>query len=150
MIRSVWLAFWAELNVPSNYRADPYGGAANQAAHWALGIAAASAFCLVFGLIAGEMPPRFGVLALVAFGYAVAIEKIKQSWAGPDSVIDTAFVALGAALPMVALKETAFHPRIVLDLQEVEGLSVLAISAIAWLAYIAPRAVQKWRNAEGP
>ena len=149
MIRSVWLAFWAELNTPSNYAADPYGGFTNQASHWAVGIAAAAATCLLFGLLAGEMPPRWGVWLAVTLGYAVWIEKIKQEWAGPDSIVDTGFVALGAALPLASLKETAFRPRIALELHAEAGLAVLAGSAIALLAYVYPR-LKKWRNAEGP
>lgn len=102
MMRAVWLAFWGELNTPSAYQDDPYGALANQSGHLALGAFLAAALSLAYCGIFGEMPFRWPVWASVVTTYLVAVEWLKQGWSGADSVIDSAFVALGAAAARVS------------------------------------------------
>lgn len=145
MIRAVWLAFWGELNTPSAYQDDPYGALANQSGHLALGAFLAAALSLAYCGIFGEMPFRWPVWASVVTTYLVAVEWLKQGWSGADSVIDSAFVALGAAAPLVSLKEVAFIPRVVLEPQPREGLTLLAVIVVALAAHVYPRAVRRLR-----
>lgn len=145
MIRAVWLAFWGEINTPSAFRADPYGALTNQLGHVALGAFLASALSLIYCAAFGEMPFRWPVWAAVTMAYLVAVEWLQQGWSGPDSIIDGAFVSLGAAAPLAALKEVAFFPRVILEPQPKEGLTALACIVAALAVYVYPRAVRKWR-----
>lgn len=145
MIRAVWASFWGELNTPNAYRDDPYGALANQAGHLALGAFLASALSLAYCGLFGEMPFRWPVWASVTMTYLVAVEWFQQGWSGPDSVIDGGFVSLGAAAPLVSLKEVAFNPRVVLEPQVEEGLTLLCVIAVALVAHVYPRAVRRLR-----
>lgn len=146
MIRAVWLAFWGDLNTPSSFPSDPAGAATNQSAHMFWGLIAAIVSCMVWHAIFGEMPFRVATWAVLTLAYAVVIEKWQQSWSGPDSIIDTGFWSLGAAIPLFSLKEVSFRPKVVLELQERDTWIVLAVVAVAMMAYILPRAVRKWNG----
>lgn len=145
MIRAVWASFWGELNTPSNYRADPYGAAANQLAHWGGGVAAAGAFCLIWLLCFGQMPFRLMVLCIVTGAYFFLVELVRQRWQGADSITDTMFVSLGASFALFSLEEVAFIPELRLDARPEAGLSILGASLIIYAAHIYPRAVRKRR-----
>jgi hypothetical protein len=149
MIRAVWLAFWGELATPGAFRADPYGALTNQVGHIALGAFLASALSLAYCAWFGEMPFRWPIWAAITLGYLLTVEWFVQRWSGPDSVIDGGFVSLGAAAPLAALKEAAFHPKVVLEPQPVQGLVVLAVIVVALAAHVFPRAMQKWRDDQG-
>lgn len=146
MIRAVWSSFWGELNTPSSFYADPYGALTNASGHMLLGLCLSAGLALAYCAAFGEMPFRWAVWAAVTFGYLILIEWLKQDWQKADSIKDGGFVALGAAIPLLALKEVAFHPKVVLEPKPVEGLAVLAVSVIALAAYVYPRAVRKWTS----
>lgn len=145
MIRAAISAFWSELNTPGAFQNDPYGALTNQAGHLCLGASLVAAYSLIYCGIMGEMPYRLPTWALTTFGYLVAIEWTAQGWKGADSVVDGGFVSLGAAAPLVALKEVQFQPTVVLEPQIEQGLTLLALIAVALAAYVLPRAVGKWR-----
>lgn len=150
MIRAVWQSFWGELSAPSSFPADPYGALTNQAGHLALGFFLSSAAALIASTtacaFAGEMPFRLTIWAAVTVGYLVLVEWLQGGWSGADSVIDTAFVSLGAAFPLAALKEVSFQPRVILEARPMEGLSLMAVIVAALAAYVYPRAVRKMRG----
>jgi hypothetical protein len=148
VIRAALKAFWGELNTPAAFPNDPYGALTNQAGHLCLGACLVAAYCLIFCGIMGEMPYRLPTWALVTFGYLISVEWAGQGWQGPDSVFDGGFVSLGAAAPLVALKEVQFQPKVVLEPQVEEGLTMLALIATALAAYVLPRAIGKWREAK--
>lgn len=149
MIRAVWQSFWGDLNTPSAFRDDPAGAAANQAGHLAIGAFAAAFLSLAYCAIYGEMPFRIAVWLGVTWGYLVAVEWLTQGWKGGDSIIDGAFVSLGAAVPLASLKEVSFQPRVVLEPRPEQGLLILATIAVALAVYVYPRAVRKWRGSHG-
>jgi hypothetical protein len=138
-------AFWGELNTPAAFPNDPYGALTNQAGHLCLGACLVATYCLIFCGIMGEMPYRLPTWALVTFGYLITIEWVGQGWQGPDSVFDGGFVSLGAAAPLVALKEVQFQPKVVLEPQIEQGLTLLAVIAVALAAYVFPRLVGWYR-----
>jgi membrane-bound ClpP family serine protease len=145
-VNEVWRMFWGDLNTPSSFPTDPQGAFLNQLGHIAAGLVAAIVLCYAFLLGFGEMPYRWGVWFAIVAIYLVAIEWFTQGWNKADSVIDGAFVALGAAIPLAGLKEIAFHPKVVLEPRPIEGLAVLVISALALAAYVYPRAVRRWKE----
>ena len=149
MIREALSALWSDLSTPDAFPNDPYGALTNQAGHLCLGAALAATYCLIFCGIMGEMPYRLPTWALVTFGYLITIEWVGQGWQGPDSVIDGGFVSLGAAAPLVALKEVSFQPKVVLEPQVEQGLTLLALIAAALGAYVLPRYIghRRARNA---
>jgi hypothetical protein len=136
MIRPAARAFWGDLNDPSTYAADPYGAAVNQLGHIALGSAAVVAICAAWALIYGEMPYRWGTGIAVVVLYAFVVEFWIQKWFGSDSTVDTAFVAMGAAAPLVSLHEASFRP--------VNTLVWLACAVLALAVYIWPRAMRAY------
>lgn len=146
---AVWLAFWGELNTPSSYRADPYGALTNAASHILLGMFFVVLISLLYCLAAGEMPVRFYVWAVVTLGYLFVVERLLQEWNGPDSIVDAGFVGLGAAAPLVALKEVSFQPMVALEPKPLQGLVALAAIVVALAVYVLPRAVRKWRENQG-
>jgi hypothetical protein len=146
MIRAVWEAFWGQLSEPSSFRSDPYGALTNQAGHVAFGAFIAAAFCLIYGAWFGEMPYRWPTFGGVTLAYLLLVEWLQQGWSGPDSLIDGGFVSLGAAAPLVALKEVSAHPRIILEPQAEEGLAILGVIVVALSAYTYPRALRWWKE----
>jgi hypothetical protein len=145
----VWQSFWGELNTPNAFRADPYGALTNASGHVLLGLAASSFISLAYCALVGEMPVRGWVWLVVTFGYLWLIERVVQSWSGPDSIRDGAFVSLGSAVPLVALKEVSIQPIVVLEPQPLQGLVALAAVVVALAAYVFPRARRKWRETQG-
>jgi hypothetical protein len=146
MIRAILHAFWGELNTPSSFRADPYGALTNQAGHVAFGAFIAAAICLIYGAWFGEMPYRWPTWVCVTFAYLLLVEWRQQGWKGADSLIDGGFVSLGAAAPLVALKEVSAHPKVILEPQTDEGLAILGAIVVALSAYVYPRALRWWRE----
>lgn len=146
MIGTILRAFWGDLNTPSSFPNDPQGALTNQIGHLALGAFLAAFISLIYCAMAGEMPFRWAVWAGVSAAYLVMIEWLKQDWQKADSLIDGAFVSLGAAAPLAALKEVSFQPKVALEPQPEQGLAVLAVCLVALAAYVYPRAVRKWKE----
>lgn len=144
MIWAVWLSFWGDLNTPSSFPDDPEGGMKNQASHVLIGLILSAWVCVGWALVAGEMPYRLGVWCAVVSTY-FWFEMKRQEWQGADTLIDTGFVGLGAAVPLVSLKEVAFQPEIDLRLQLAGAILILIAIPVAVLAYGAPRMVRKYR-----
>lgn len=140
---SIWRAFWGDLNTPSTYYADPYGAAVNQISHMALGAVAVVAICAAWALIYGEMPYRWGAGVAVVVLYAAVIELGVQRWSGQDSTVDTAFVAMGAAAPLVSLHEVTFLPAIRLEFYAGNALTWLVCAVATLAVYVAPR-IRRW------
>lgn len=141
---SVWKAFWGELNTPDSFQDDPYGAVTNQSAHVLWGLWASVAICMGYLAIMGEMPDRIAVFLLIAFGYPILIEKFTQRWSGADSIVDTMFVSLGAAAPLVSLKEVAFKPNLDLRLQFEGTVAIMVAIPVLLLAHWWPRAARKY------
>ncbi len=143
---AVWRAFWGDLNTPSSFPDDPEGGLKNQASHILLGLYLSACLCIAYALIYGEMPHRVGVWFAVTITYFWLIELRRQQWQGADTLIDTGFVGLGAAVPLVSLKELAFHPEIDLRLQLTGAVVVFVAIPVALAAYGVPRIFRKYRT----
>lgn len=141
----IWRAFWGEMNTPGSYPADPYGAAANQLGHMALGAVAAAVLCMGWAAVTGEMPYRLVSGIALVLAYTVAIEWWRQGWQRADSIIDTLFVALGIAAPMASLREAAIDP-IRLDPDPPVFFWWLAVAATCFALYIYPRARRAYRK----
>ena len=135
----MWRAFWGELNRPETFARDPYGALTNQAGHVLLGGVAVCAVCASWALAFGEMPHRWPTGLILIALYAVMIEWWRQGWRRGDSILDTAFVALGVAGPLVTLVEVRFRPVIELQLQPWAFLLWLVCTVAALGVYVAPR-----------
>lgn len=146
MWRAIWLAYWGRVNEPSSYWADPEGASKNQLSHWAIGLWLSASSCMGYALIFGEMPSRLAVWCVLTLGYFRLIELMKQGWQGPDSVIDTMFFSLGAAVPLVPLNEVSFYPEIDLSLNEEAGLALMGTTLVLFIAHVAPRARRWYQN----
>lgn len=143
---SVWRAFWGDLNTPSSFPDDPEGGLKNQASHILIGFYLSACLCVIWALIAGEMPHRAAVWPAVTGTYFWFIEWRRQQWQGADTLIDTFFVGLGAAVPLVTLKEVAFRPDIDLRLQMAGAVVIFVAIPVALAAYAIPRVFRKYRR----
>jgi hypothetical protein len=141
---AVWRMFWGDLNTPDSFHDRPYEAGLNQIGHIALGAIAVCVACLAWSMFYAEMPYKAAVWLAVTGGYAVIIEAWRQGWAGADSVVDSAFFGMGAAIPLVALSEAAIRPEIKLVANEVEGLAAIATAFVALAVYVYPRARRKW------
>lgn len=141
---SIWRMFWGELNTPDSFYDKPYEGGMNQAIHILIGIALVCIICLGYALLTGEMPYKSLTWLTVTAGYAVLIESWRQKWMGEDSLVDTAFVSLGAIIPLVSLSEVSFQPNIKLVPNEIEGLVSICVAIVALAIYVYPRAKRKW------
>jgi hypothetical protein len=140
----VWRAFWGELNTPDNFKDRPYEAGLNQLGHIALGAVAVCVACLAWSMVVGEMPYKALAWLLVLGLYVVVIEWWRQDWQGADSVVDSAFFGIGAAIPLVALSETAIHPEVRLGVNAVEGLVSICAAGVSLAVYVYPRARRKW------
>lgn len=135
----IWAVFWGDVNTPSNFANDWYGGVTNQIGHVMLGLFAVCAICVAYAVAFGEMPWRgpvgMGIIAVYFFG----IELWRQKWQGADTIVDTCFVALGVIAPLVSLHEVAFSPAIKLQL-DIYGLAISMTAIVIGLAgYAYPR-----------
>lgn len=146
-VRALWLAFWGDLNTPSSFADDPEGGGKNQATHILIGFYLAAVVCIAWALAIGELPHRMAIWPAVTLTYFCVIELRRQQWQGADTLIDTGFVGLGAAVPLVSLKEIAFQPEIDMRLQLPGAVVVFVAIPLALLAYVAPRIFRKYRPA---
>ena len=145
-IFAVLASLWAEINHPSTYLADPYGAAVNQLGHVALGAFTVSAVCVIWQLVFGEMPYRVPTWLILTAGYAVLIEWAIQGWSRADSLIDTAFVALGFLIPLASFKEVGrYRDGVTLYLDAPVSGACLAITFVMLAMYVLPRAVRKYR-----
>jgi hypothetical protein len=145
VLRKALSAFWSELNTPGAFQNDPYGALTNQAGHICIGATLTATYALIFCGIVGEMPYWLPTWALITFGYLVAVEWTAQGWKGADSVFDGGFIGLGAAAPLVALKEVSFEPKVMLEPQIKEGLALLALIVVALAVYVLPRVIRWWQ-----
>ena len=139
-------SFWRELNDPSSFAADPIGGAGNQGTHVLIGGSIATAICVLWAYWYGEMPVRWTLWLAILVLYAVVIEWLVQGWNWWDSVQDTYFISVGAAAPLVSLKEVEYRPEIKLDFNELQCLAWLVVLVVSLTLYIYPRAAQKYRE----
>ena len=144
----MWRAFWGDLNRPETFARDPYGALTNQAGHVLLGGVAVCVVCAVGSLIHGEMPYRWPTGLILVALYACVIEWWRQGWQRGDSILDTAFVALGVAGPLVSLVEVRFRPAIELQLQPWTLVLWLVCTLAALAVYVAPRIKRSYGDRE--
>ena len=135
----MWRAFWGDLNQPATFARDPYGALTNQAGHVLLGGLVVCWLCALWAIAFGEMPYRWPTGLIVVALYAVVIEWWRQGWKPGDSILDAAFVALGAAGPLVSLREARFRPAIELEFYEWNFVLWLGGTVTALAIYVAPR-----------
>lgn len=99
---SVWRDFLAILRRPSSFERDAYGWATNQISHaMFIGFGGATLFAFVSYKAGGEWVDQRLTFAVVVAVYAALWEGAVQRWRGWDSLVDTAFVALGASAFLV-------------------------------------------------
>ena len=139
----VWRAFWGELNSPSDFSDQPYVGALNQIGHIAIGREAVTLICA--GLVFVGWPVNAWLVALfVATFYAVVIELIRQKWMGADTIVDTAFVALGATYAPLALQLTPSGRWVRTEEATMAVVCWIVIVVAALALYVYPRAKRKY------
>lgn len=137
--------FWAELNTPTEYLDDPYGGAVNQLGHIAGGAILSALFCLSFFQIAGEMPVRGAVISSFFFVYGGLIEWAVQRSRMIDGLQDTLFFMLGVCIVVLSFKEASISDDIVyLALEVGNAFATLGCSVLCLVLYIIPRARRKY------
>lgn len=139
MSGSVWQAFWGDLNRPETFASDPYGALTNQAGHVLLGGVAVCTVCVLWALLYSEMPYRWPTGLIVVGLYAALVEWWRQGWQRGDSLIDTAFVALGVAGPLVSLTEVRVRVNVEMQLQPWAFGLWLAGTVAALAVHVAPR-----------
>lgn len=109
-----WAQFWRELNTQDDFEDDPYTEGANQVTHWCGGALLACIVSVLWFQTFGEYPARSIVGALIIVPYGTVIEMRQRERPGAvrgkspistGSMIDTTFVALGAALPLLTFTE---------------------------------------------
>jgi hypothetical protein len=144
----VLVLFWTELNEPSRFADDPVGAAGNQGTHILIGGSAAVAVCVVWAYFYGEMPYRWPLWVAIVLLYAGFVEWFFQGWKRRDSVVDTYFISLGAAGPLVALKEVEYRPEIQLEFNAAQCLTWLVVLVMSMALYVYPRAAQKYKGDE--
>lgn len=94
--------FLGSLAEPSGFNDDPYGWATNQISHaMFIGFGAATFFAFLTFKAGGEWLDQRITFAVVVGVYAVIWEAAIQGWRKLDSIMDTAFVALGAGAYLV-------------------------------------------------
>jgi hypothetical protein len=139
--RQIWQRFWGDLNTPEAFPRDWYKALTNQSGHWAWAAAVVCAICGVWALHHGEMPYRLPLWVCVVVVYGVVIEYLRQGWRRRDTINDIYFVALGAAGPLMSLKEATYRPEVWLGLVG-GGLGVLmwlGVTVVSLAVYIYPR-----------
>ncbi len=142
---STWRDFWSEVMTPDRFSDDPYGEASNQISHAALGAIAALGACILWREVAGEMPYRWHVFALITVVYAVLIEGVLQKWASWDSAADSLFVMTGAAGALLPVKEvSALGGITVIEFEHRTLGAVFLFMIVILLIRIAPRAKRKY------
>jgi hypothetical protein len=139
----IWRAFWAELNTPEDFAAEPVKGVTNQAGHMAFAAAGAAGLGSVWTQVFGTVP-MWAVSAAVIGIYAVWIELLRQKWQGRDTISDTAFWSLGAVLPASAMSLTPSGRWIRTDEASSAFLIWLACAVLALAVYAYPRAKRKY------
>lgn len=87
--------FISELMTSDDFRDKAYGELTNQCGHTLIGAIVAGVFCMVFFVVAGEMPHRAIVFAVCFLPYPIVIEWIGQGWRAGDSWFDSAMFGLG-------------------------------------------------------
>lgn len=102
-----WLAFWAEINTPSDFKSDPYGELTNQLSHTFLGVIFACIVALVYLVFSGDFPAKEAVAFVVTLPY-IAGEILAQRWRGWDTIADVFFYAIGGYGVLSSLTERQF------------------------------------------
>lgn len=141
---AVWRAFWGDLNEPDSFPAQPVVAGGNQVSHIAMGAAASAAVCMAWAAWQGEMPVRWYVGIGLTMAYLLVIELGRQGWRRGDTLVDTAFFALGAGWPLVSLYEIRFDPRIELGVNKGAFALWSASVLVALGAYLTPRILRKY------
>lgn len=83
---------------PEDFFGNPYGYLTNQIGHVFLG---GTVPMYVIGLVyvlTGKYPDQVPIVLNFVLAYAIAWEWSKQGWRGLDTVLDIAFVAMGASV----------------------------------------------------
>lgn len=137
--------FWVELNTPSDFYDDPYGGALNQLGHIALGAFLSALFCVSFFKMAGEMPVRGAVISAFVVVYGGIIEWAVQRSRMIDGLQDTLFFMMGVCIVVLSFKEASISDNIVyLSLEVGNAFATLGCSVLCLVLYIIPRARRKY------
>ena len=140
---NIWRAFWGELNTPFDFSDQPYYGALNQIGHIAIGREAVTLICAGLAFV-GWPVNAWLVAAFVVVFYAVVIELWRQKWMGADTVVDTAFLSLGATYAPLALQLTPSGRWIRTQEATTAIAAWVAVVLIALSVYVYPRARRKW------
>lgn len=138
---------WADLNTPSDFHADWYGGGSNQLAHVAIGAAFAALICILFGVVFGVMPDKWLVFAGILGFYGFGIEGGHQQSPAIDGIWDTYFIMCGVSIVLFSLSQVGVTPAGVhLILHEGPALIGLGVTTLSLIAYVIPRAIRQYRS----
>ena len=146
---NIWRAFWGELNTPFDFSDQPYYGALNQIGHIAIGREAVTLICAGLASVGWPVDAWFVAMSVVTF-YAVAIELWRQKWMGADTIVDTAFVALGATYAPLALQLTPSGRWVRTEEATMAVVCWIVIVVAALALYVYPRAKRKYDKQEQP
>lgn len=140
--------FWDELNTPTDYYDDPYGGLTNQISHVALGAFLFGFLCVMFAAITGEMPHKATASVVVIALYGGVIEVWVQRSGLVDALQDTFFFGAGVTVIASSFTEFSVGPRgdILLRLEVQSAFAVLGMIVLSLALYIIPRAARKYRE----
>ena len=130
-MKVVFASIWREAMTPNDYRGKPYDAVLNQIGHIAVGAFFCAFACVSWGAVAGEMPVRALVWLMLVTAYYGVVEIGIQGLRKADSMKDTFFVALGVAIPLVALAEVSSPPvMLLLNLWPAFGIMVFAVACL--------------------
>jgi hypothetical protein len=147
---SVWSAFWRELMTPDRFEGKPYDAFINQVGHVAAGVVLAMAGLALGDQVLEKAPNPWLVWPVVALGYAILIELSRQKWFGADTVLDSAFVSLGAVLIPASMTMTPSGRWFRVEDWSAGFLFWLACTTLALAAYIYPRLRQAYGGTNDP
>lgn len=143
MLRRMWLAFWKEINTPSDFRDDPYGEFTNQCAHTFFGVVMAIVFSLTGLWWFGEFPQKEGIGIAVTLPYILG-EVFEQRWRGWDTVSDVFFYAIGGYGILTSLTEVIVGGEVLL--RPNAGSFIVSFSAFSAVMFLRlrPRVLRKY------
>jgi hypothetical protein len=102
---------------------------------------------LWYTLIA-PVPSLWVLAALITLFYGVGIELLIQKWRGADTVLDTAFVGLGASLVPLSMSLTPSGRWFRVTDWSTGFLIWFACAALALAAYVYPRLVRAYGGSD--
>ena len=138
---------WEELNTPSDFADDWYGGTTNQLGHIAIGAAFAALVCVLVVVAFGVLPYKWAVFSGLLCVYGIGIERNTQASPLLDGIWDTGFFMLGVSIVLFSLTEAVVDAEsVTVRIEEIPALISMGVAALSLLAYAIPRAIRQYRS----